>query len=322
MNKSNEERFEHSFDEAVKASLRAGACGESARARLLEALALEAQAPGDLSLAELERFEDALSQAVSHSQDWACEDEVAHKVESALCQQSGQDLLSERSVHAAASEDSAKARYLAGFRDSLRRSQESVVARPECRRRIEEAVAAARHAEVPAAASPVVVPFRPRGRWDRAYKMVTSMVAGFALLFVFFWGSADRALADTVRKDHKLCCSALRGNVPSHCQSVKDSGFGPVPQAVVASGWTLVASKICQGEDGQTMVHNVYVRSEKIMSIHLFPPQSGDRETTRPYEIGADESFPVMVWELQGWTVTACSDELSPSDLASAVMAQ
>jgi hypothetical protein len=102
---------------------------------------------------------------------------------------------------------------------------------------------------------------------------------------------------------------------------MRESQSGEVPPAEVASGWVLVASKVCQTDDGRPMIHNVYMRGGRTLSLHFLPPEgSGDRESTSPREIAGDD-FPVMAWEESGWTVTACSTDLDAAGLASTVSA-
>jgi hypothetical protein len=325
MSQDQKEQFEESFQGAVRASLKACRADAGLRARLLATLANQPAGhspPAGLEESELHRFETALGAAVQQSQEWAAHDSVALRVETVVGQEAGQDMLSERSVRSLPSvsaDRSLKARYLQALTSQVKRALEARIAPPECRRRIEAAIATAATAQV-TKSSPKVTPLRSRSRWKQGLVAVASVAAGFALIFGTLVGGAEKALADTVRKDHQRCCSALKGTAMQRCASYQSSIYGPLPRAGVAPQWTLVASRMCHAPDGGPMVHNVYLQNEKTLSLHFLPPEqpgSGKTSTT-PRQI-ANGEFPVMSWEAEGWTVTACSTDLDTTTLAQAV---
>lgn len=328
MNQDPKEQFEKSFQVALKASLSSPRAGDAMRERLRGALAAEsARAPRDVDELELQEFEDAVSRAVAESQQWACEDCLALRVESAVSQEAGRELLSERAVLADPSAQGARARYLNAFRSSLKASQRAIVAPASCRARIEAALQAesaqARTTASGPTANSKVVPLpiseRPTGRplWKRALATGASLAAGFALLFVSLLGGADKALAETVRKDHLRCCGALSGAPMKSCASYRSELYGELPAPPVKS-WTLVASRMCHDEQGHPMIHNVYFQGGKKLSVHFLPPANEDRQSSRPHAIAGGD-FPVLAWQSGGWTVTACSQDLDMETLVAAL---
>lgn len=321
MSQEPEEKFEQHLQAAVKASLTATRAGDDLRSRLRQALAAApGPAPAGLGEEEATRFTGALAQAVARGQQWAAADDVARRVEGALSQEAGTDLRSERSVHSAPDDGSPKARYLAALRASVRASQQELVAPDACRQRIAAALRAA--AAPPARVVPLPTPAtrdRPGRRplWKRALVAGTSIAAGFALLFVSLVGGADSALAETVRKDHNRCCSALSGSALKRCASYDSKLYGPLPEPPIAADWVRVASRMCQAENGGPMIHNVYVRDGKKVSVHFLPPgENLAKPGSSPPEEIAGGSFPVIAWQSQGWTVTACSSDLDANALA------
>jgi hypothetical protein len=328
MKPNPKEQFHQSFQAAVKASLQAGCASDAMRNRLMQSLAAQKSSTPPLEEAELHRFETALSQAVAASQDWAVDGSVALQVESALGQESGQDLLSERSAYEASGLDSPKAAYLKAFTGAVRRSQEALVAPAECRQRLQSALAAAAS---PAPDSQPIVPSRQarsakvvllhsRSPWKRALVAVASVAAGFALIFGTLVGGAEKALADSVRQDHQRCCSALKRTTLQRCASYDSSLYGALPKVPIPAEWTLVASRMCHGKDASPMIHNVYFLEGKTISVHFLPPEKSRAAAanTQPRQI-ADGDFPVMAWETSGWTVTACSSDLDMDTLASII---
>ncbi len=322
MSRSREEQFEQSFQQAVSATLQAGQASDGLRARLLQVLGQATdQAPGEFSLEQCDDFHQALSGAVERSQNWAADDQVAHRVETAVGQEVGRDVLSERSLHACP-DQSAKSRYLDGLRASVARSQQAQVAPESCRQRILKALKAERASKVTS------LPSRSSSsastsRWKRMLIGTGSVAAGFALLMGTLMGGAEKALADSVRQDHQRCCSAMKGHQMKRCASLEDSDFGPLPTATVAAGWDLVASKICHDGNGKPMIHNVYANDKKTISLHFWPPQSKatQAKTQAPRQIAGD-GFPVLAWDAQGWTITACSDDIDSGTLAAVVRGQ
>lgn len=321
MSRSREEQFEQSFQQAVSASLQTGQASDGLRARLLEALGqVTDMAPAEFSVEQCDGFHQALSGAVERSQDWATEDQVAHRVETAVGQEMGREVWSERSLHACPDE-SARSRYLAGFKSSVAKSQQAQVAPESCRQRVLEALKVERASKV------TPLPTRPSRstppRWKRMLLGAGSVAAGFALFMGTLMGGAEKALADSVRQDHQRCCSAMKGHQMKRCASLEDSDFGPLPTARVASGWELVASKVCHDGSGKPMIHNVYANGKKTISLHFWPPQSkaAQAKTQAPREIAGDD-FPVLAWDAQGWTITACSDDIDSGTLAAVVRGQ
>lgn len=338
MNQDSQEQFEQALQAAVQASLRGRrVAGDGLRSRLLDALSAEAaRAPSGLEEQSLAGFESALSQAVNRSQDWAPDDSVVLRVESAVSQAAGRDLRSERSLHDAQDSDAdpARIRYLVALRGAINSSQSALVASAQCRTRIEavlkaETVSSEARIVVPEAkpsepseksnVAPLPISERRSGRpfWKRALATTATLAAGFALIFVSLLGGADKALADSVRKDHLRCCSALSGAPMKSCASYRSSLYGELPAPPV-KGWELVASRMCHDEQGNPMIHNVYFLNGKKLSIHFIPPIAGDTESKPVHEIG-DGEFPVLAWEASGWTVAACSKDLDLETLIAAI---
>ena len=338
MNQDSQEQFKQSLQAAVQASLRSRClASDDLRSRLFDALSAEAaRAPSGLEEQSLASFESALGQAVNRSQDWAPDDSVVLRVESAVGQAAGRDLRSEHSLHGAPDSDAdpARVRYLAALRGAVKKSQAALVASAQCRALIETAVTAEAALNAPRFTVPVgksaepsdkggVIPLpiseRRSGRpvWKRALATTASLAAGFALIFVSLLGGADKALADSVRKDHVRCCSALSGAPMKSCASYRSSLYGELPAPPV-KGWELVASRMCHDEQGGPMIHNVYFLNGKTLSIHFIPPTVGNTESTSAHAIGNGE-FPVLAWEASGWTVTACSKDLSMEALVAAI---
>lgn len=161
-----------------------------------------------------------------------------------------------------------------------------------------------------------------RSFWKRGLAAVASLAACTILLWGTLVGSSQRALADSVRRDHTHCCQGLKGATTGHCASLKNSAFGPLPPSPVNQEWTLVASKMCEDQNDQPMIHNVYTSHGKTLSIHFIPSEK-TRFTTQaitPQEIAA-EGFPVFAWCCKGWTITACSEDLSADQLNHALVA-
>lgn len=323
MSQSHQEQFEQSFQQAVQTSLQTGRASAQLRARLAQALASQASpsAPDGVTEKASSEFQDRLSEEVQRSQEWAADDGVCHRVESALCSEAGRDLLSERSLHNH-SDQGAKSRYLEALRHQVMASQQSLQAPETCRTRILEALRQEQNAKV------VPLPARPSSRlkstfWKRALIGAGSVAAGFAFLMGTLVGSAEKVLADSVRQDHQRCCSAVKSSKMTRCASLEDSDFGPLPKAKLAEGWELVASKVCRDGQDKPMVHNVYANQvRQTISLHFWPSQRkpADAKTQTPRELAGDD-FPVLAWDCQGWTITACSNDVDAGTLAALVQA-
>ena len=324
MSQSHQEQFEQSFQQAVQASLKTGRACPEFRARLVEALAQQAPPtpPAGLSEEVSGTFQERLNEEVHQSQQWAADDDVCHRVETALSDEAKQDLLSERSRHRHP-DQSEKSRYLETFRQQISLSQQRLVAPDSCRTKVLEALRQEQESKV------VPLPVRSPKRlgpsfWKRALLGVGSVAAGFAFLMGTLVGSAEKVLADSVRQDHQRCCSAVKSSTMKRCASVEDSDFGPLPKAKLAQGWELVASKVCRDGQDKPMVHNVYANQERqTISLHFWPVQSQPRsegKTQAPRELAGDD-FPVLAWDCQGWTITACSNDVDAGTLAALVQA-
>jgi hypothetical protein len=320
MKQDPQKQFEKSFQAAVTASLRHCRAGQEVKSRLLKALEEEKNlAPAGASETELARFEAALSQAVSRSQEQAVDDQLAWRLETALSREAGRELLSERSVRAnPKGAEPTRVRFVEALGKAVFRSQQQQLAPEACHRRIQAALAA----EAKSSRSQVVTSLKPGQRSSRTllkrFLTLGSLAAGFALVVMAtLIGGADPALAETVRNDHNRCCSALTGRSIKRCASYDNSIYGPLPAPALPQEWVLVASRMCRGRDGGPMIHNVYVRRKEMVSLHFLPPQAGSegRRSSPPRELAGGD-FPVMAWETAGWTVTACSDDLDAESLA------
>ncbi len=323
MSQSHQEQFEQSFQQAVQTSLQTGRASAQLRARLAEALAKQASqsAPEGVTEKASSEFQVRLNEEVQRCHEWAADDEICHRVESALCSETGRDLLSERSLHVH-SDKGSKSRYLEALRHQIVASQQSLLAPEACRTRVLEALRQERDAKL------VTLPLRPANRlgpsfWKRALIGVGSVAAGFAFLMGTLVGSAEKVLADSVRQDHQRCCSAVKNSKMTRCASLEDSDFGPLPNAKLAEGWELVASKVCRDGQDKPMVHNVYANQDRqTISLHFWPSKSKSSEakTQAPREIAGDD-FPVLAWDCKGWTITACSNDVDAGTLASLIQA-
>lgn len=327
MSGSSKERFEDAFRHAVSSSLVQGQASEALRTRLLEAITqVDSKPPEGVRVEDCDRFTQALSTAVERSQDWAARDQLAQRVESALNQEFGCKLRSERAVHSQP-DDGAKSRYLQAFSQAVRQSEQSKISPESCRQKVlqglkglpSQTVSAPKVVALPEARPSALRP----SRWKQMMIGIGSIAAGFALLMGTLMGSAEQAMAASVRQDHQRCCSAMKGSAMKRCASLSDSDFGPLPTATVAAGWDLVASKLCHDGQGKPMIHNVYAREQKTISLHFWPPQTKPTQAKAkvPRQIAGD-GFPVLAWDAQGWTITACSDDVDSSTLAALVIEQ
>lgn len=320
MSQNQQDKFENSFQNAVKASLQRTCVPMSVRERIAASLntsSSDANIPEGLDLNTLDDFQSSLSYALAQSQVWSPADELALRVEAHLSAELKTDLVSERSVHCAAMTDSEvlgvcpdKSRFLTGLRHAVSASQSAILCPTVCRQRIEEALASQEKRGAK------VLPFPTKSQWKRGIGALASLAAGFALLMGSLLGSAEKALANSVRRDHQMCCRkadklASTTGLPESLKTlITHTRNGTVPTVPVDEQWSLVISKICVTEDGHSMVHDLYRRGDETLSLHFFPPESGERvDSTKPQNLG-DGEFPVMGWEEQGWTITACSTQL------------
>ncbi len=318
MSQSQQDKFEVTFQNAVRASLNKTCVSSGLRERIsvsLSAASNDSRCPESLDVTALDDFQTNLSQAVAQSQVWAPSDEVALRVESYLSAELKTDLLSERSVHCASQTAALdvdvcpdKTRFLKGLRDAVYASQSAILCPTACRRRIEEAIASQKEAKI--------LPFPTKSQWKRGIGALASVAAGFAVLMGSLFGSADKALANSVRRDHQMCCRkvnelAATSGLPESLKTlITQTQDGTVPKVPLGKQWGLVISKICVTEDGHSMVHDLYRRGDETLSLHFFPPDSGERVDSKVPKNLSDGAIPVMAWEKQGWTITACSSEL------------
>lgn len=337
---SDEERieFEERFQDAVSASLKRVSVSDELRQKLLGRLQEESRdaLPQGLSEEQADRFELKLARAVQKSQDWAPEDSVVLRTESTLSKEMGRNVLSERSVHAildgsdtppelSHDENSqSKLAYLKSLRSEIHRSTQELTAPESVKNNILKAL----NSEEPSA-RPKVVAFPNRAQWSRSLKALTSLAAAFALVFLTIFSSADAALANSVRADHKMCCDkALKvqpNGPPAGLKAMLSSKYGAVPSPKMDESWDLRISKFCQCDDGQPMVHSLYTRENEkgeleSISFHFLPNPGGQRaekySLSEPgLHVVSDGDFPVVGWVEGNWVCTACSPELDALQL-------
>lgn len=330
--------FDEQFQNAISASLKKVTVSDELRQRLMGRLQAESRdsIPEGLSEEEATDFEHKFAQAVHKSQEWAPEDQIALRTESAVSAEIGRNVLSERSVHALleGAEEPAelaksqtppeKVQYLKALRAEVRRSTQELKAPDSVRDKVIKAL----EDEKPASGSKVIA-FPSRAQWSRGLKTLTSLAAAFALVFLTIFSSADAALANSVRADHKMCCDkALKlqpNGPPSGLQAMLQSRYGPVPVPPVDESWDLRISKVCQCDDGQPMVHLLYTRDGKdgkleSISFHFLPDQDGKRAdkyelTETKLHAISEGDFPVIGWVEGDWVCTACSPELDAEQM-------
>lgn len=331
MSEKKKEKFETQFAEAIAQSVRTTGVPEKLRARLMERLEGEEQppVPADLDLETITEFQGKLSEAVYRSQDWAPEDGVLYRTEVALAEEMKNFVPTERAVGAALRDDSLeglelpeeRVRFFTGFSEAVKKAEHAVKTPKAVRLRIEKALAE----EGPKPSK--IVPFPSRQQWKRGLSALTSVAAGFAIVFVTLFGSADVALANSVRADHTNCCRMVKmsrkGALPKKVKAMMDSKYGAVPVPPVPDSWQLRLSQLCKNDDGQEMIHLLYSREveggEETMSFHFLPDRGGEEGTlhlkeSEVQQIG-DGSFPVIAWLEGDWVCTATSSDLSPEDL-------
>lgn len=324
--------FEHNFREAIQKSLACSSAPEGVRSRLLARLSESALSPSPEGVDEqvCTLFQARLSEATRRSQDWAPEDSVVLKTEVALSKEMGRDCLSERAVGAALegpscdteTVDRSKLKFVQAVRQEIKRSSGELKAPAEVRERVVSRL------KSESGSSPrKVLPFPTAAQWRRGMSALATLAAGFVLVFVTLFGSADVALANTVRRDHQNCCRMALMSNGKKCQpkAALEKEFGPIPRSPLDSSWKLILAQECHGEEGQKMVHMLYLRDKKMggketLSLHFFPdPQhkgpSLDLKEKSPTVL-TDEGFPVLGWLDGDWICTACSPDLSSAELA------
>jgi hypothetical protein len=341
MSEKEKKEFDEQFQSAISASLKKVTVSDDLRKKLMGRLQTESRdsVPQGLSEEVASDFEHRFAQAIQKSQEWAPEEKIALRAESVVSAEAGRNMLSERSVQALldgaqAPEELAgletpadKIKFLQTVRSEVRRTTQELTA-PES---VREGVLKALKGEKPAARGKVIA-FPTRAQWSRGLKTLTSLAAAFALVFLTIFGSADAALANSVRADHKMCCDkALKlqpNGPPTGIKAMLQSKYGSVPVPPVDDSWDLRVSNVCRSDDGQPMVHLLYTRDGKdgeleSISFHFLPDQEGQRadkyslNESKLHEI-SDGDFPVVGWTEGGWVCTACSPELSADQLKQA----
>lgn len=339
MSDQKKSEFEEQFQNALSASLKKVTVSDELRQKLMGRLQAETResVPEGLSEEVASDFEQRLARAVQRSQDWAPEDQVALRTESAVSAKMGKNVLSERSVHALIDGAQApadlkdleappdKVRFLQSVRGEVRRTTQEMKA-PES---VRAGVMRALEGEIPSQRNKVIA-FPTRAQWSRGVKTLTSLAAAFALVFLTIFGSADAALANSVRADHKMCCDkAMKlqpDGPPSGLKAMLQSKFGAVPVPPVDESWDLRVSNVCHADDGQPMVHLLYTRDGKdgkleSISFHFLPDMDGKRaskyalDQQELHELNDDADFPVVGWVEGNWVCTACSPELNADQL-------
>lgn len=339
MSDQKKSEFEEQFQNAISASLKRVTVSDELKQKLMGRLQTEAResVPEGLTEEAASDFEQRLAQAVHRSQEWAPEDHVALRTESAVSVEMGKNVLSERSVHAlidGAAEpeemknlESAadKVRFLKTVRGEVRRTTQELRAPDSVRQSVMKAL----EGELPSRRNNVIA-FPTRAQWSRGVKTLTTLAAAFALVFLTIFGSADAALANSVRADHKTCCDkAMKlqpDGPPNGMKAMLQSKFGAVPVPPVDEGWDLRVSNVCHADDGQPMVHLLYTRDGKdgtleSISFHFLPDLDGKRaskyalEEQELHELNDDADFPVVGWVEGNWVCTACSPELNAEEL-------
>lgn len=335
MNNEHKKQFEHQFQAAISQTLRQVSATDDVRSRILHRLKQEPvpTLPVDLSEEKSQQFQDRLSEAVHRSQEQAPDDRLVLRIETALSRELQQDLLSERAVAALLGEEASvqplvgfslsqeKTAFIHSLRAEIARTTQKRITPIQTRTRVLQALTTAQR---PASK---IIPFPSRGQWARGLSALTSLAAGFAILFVTLFTSADVALANSVRADHVSCCrgaSITQDSSAEEVQAILESEFGPVPVPPVDSSWVLRVSRICQTEEGKPMVHLLYMRANgennsESMSMHFIPKKHYDinstklsGETVQPL---SDDNFPVVAWTEGDWVCTACSPDLDMTSL-------
>lgn len=341
MSKNKKTQFEDEFQAAISASLKSITTSEDLRAKILAKLSDEkiGKVPDGVDEKVATEFQTRLSEAVERSQDWAPEDSVVLRTEAALSKEVGRNVLSERSVGALTdgaevpealaevptSEE--KRRFVETVRSEIRRSTGELTAPSQMRDRIIGAL----DSEAAKSRSRNLIPLPTKKQWKRGLSALTSLAAGFAIVFMTLFSSAEVALASSVRSDHKNCCRATRAKTNTsqlNREAMVESQFGPVPKAPLDGSWNLKVSKVCRSDGNKPMIHLLYNRKNaggqvETVSFHFVPSSQLKKdqlnlEEARPQKL-AEGEFPVVAWLEGDWICTACSPEMTSDELSNLV---
>lgn len=327
----SKEAFEHSFLEVVSHSFSSQRAPEDLKKRLTERLSAEDRLPLPEGVDEqvASSFQDRLSMALHRCCDQSPDGSVALRVEAEITSLTGRDSFSERSIWALVQGSQVptdagipreKLRFVSGLREAVRRSVVEQRASESVRLRIEEALKSQDRTTAK------TVEIASKKQWRRGLSALTTLAAGFALIFLTLFGSTDVALANTVRRDHKNCCPGALKSGGNACRplSVLESRFGSLPKPRINASWKLILSQVCQDEGGRPMIHMLYSQPgpddrARTLSLHFIPLQEGSDEKLRlkenqPVRI-SDEGFPVLGWREGSWICTACSPDLELQEL-------
>ena len=342
MNENSKLEFEEKFNSAVTAGLKKSVVSDALRSKILSRLEGESKIalPEGVTEQSSLDFQERLSVAVHKSQDWAPEDVVILRAESRLSGELKKNILSERSVGALAAGHEAppslssapvpeeKLRFVQTLRDEIKRTTAELKASEEVRAQIktrldEENTQTSKNDKK-------VLAFPTRTQWKRGISALGSLAAGFAIMFVTLFGSADVAMANSIQTDHQTCCQSIK--IHNKEQSVKyiqsdvPSEFANAPAPPVDSSWELQFSEVCESEKGETMIHHIYSRpgdeenAVETLSFHFFPELAAERgnfrlEQDKTKDISSDD-FAVIAWLEGDWVCTASSSELDSESLA------
>lgn len=337
MSEDKREEFEIKFQAAISEGLRNVKASSDLRSRILGRLEAEpkAEVPPGVTEESLNDFQGKLSEAVHRTtQEWSPEDGVVLRTEAGLSQEMGRNVLSERAVAALGREVpkelldlpdvEEKKRFVEALRGEVRRTTLELKAPELARRRVVKAL----EKEMGSERAPGIASFVSKRTWRRGLSALTSVAAGFAIVFITVFGSADAALASSVQADHQHCCRAahVRDKAPKgSLAAMVESKFGKVPVPNVDSSWTLRVSKVCLSDEGKPMVHLLYSRSREAdkvetMSYHFIPSDQEaqdkfDLEVNQATEISDSDDFPVLGWLDGNWVCTVCSNDMSADEL-------
>jgi len=337
MSEIQKKEFDSKFQAALSGHLQQVTASGDLRSRILASLkeSTESLPPADLDETVLSEFETSLSKAIQLSQDVAPESSVVLRTEAKMSAELKKNILSERSVSAliegaetpaeleSVPVPAEKVRFIEKLRSEITRSSGELVASEEVRKRILDSLSAGTRQRSG------LIPFPSKSQWRRGLSTLTSLAAGFALVFLTLFGSADVALANSVRADHQHCCrgamAASDGAPPSaEAKAMLDGPYGPVPVPPIDDSWKLRVSKICKTEQGQPMVHLLYTRigeDDKMesLSFHFLPDQAQEKSRLKLKSQDVEEisggDFPVIAWLAGGWVCTACSDDMDVDTL-------
>lgn len=335
MSEENKQEFDEKFQAAISASLRGTKASDELRNSILGKLQAESKVelPEGVTEESVTHFQERLSEAVHQShQEWAPEDGLVLRTEAKMGVEVEANILSERAVVALSmGEDvppqlerfplpAEKMKFVTSLRSEIRRSTEELKAPELTRRRVEKALKREMGQEKVSVISPRT--------WKRGLSALTSLAAGFAIVFITLFGSADAALASSVRSDHQNCCRKAKvlEKAPSgRLKAMMESKFGPVPVPGVDSSWSLRVSKMCMTEEGKPLVHLLYSRPSEngkteTMSFHFLPSSEVEQDkysltANEVKNISDSEDFPVVGWLEGDWICTACSPDLDLTSL-------